>query len=638
MCYQVLEVYSTCRCLYYQHAIDRCAAYGKPRHGITIKTILVGYNCGDHELMPRDADNAATRGLDTLDEGELEEGKDDTIEETPFGKIKVKSGVVENYMYDVEDSDFSDTDSVMSAISATSSVTTVDIDPIEEIFHRLLVFQDLQFLWPQLVCRSRSRRASLRTIERFLRRYAEDLAQQVQVAASRFVRRSRLNLAQRIFEAHQTVYTAYRVSEDVAVGEQTVTEDLKTGMDMMDDESDEDNPPSFTYLVAEAFLFETDPILYLQANVKAFVKMPSRPKELIETVNSSFRQSLENAISRLGRPPVAEGKRRITWKCKCGRQLYDDFVELREGAVKELETQLRLQNTDDTVPTVIHGDNDDDLPHNEKTGGNRFTGAVLQTWQSIQNLLGLLASTKGILPRHRQSHRRSPPDSELGLCPSAGSSNAASRFHNFVLLCVPFQRWAAKLHQAEVCRINSDQEFFQVMRQCYSHQRGRSAWTRFRMVRGIEFVKARVYRSQLVDVQFRPSIPPDGTASDYAYEPLPAEIMPPIGSNHLMHLFEHPEDAEATPVLYRKIPKKLRAKLEACPTKGSSVGWGLHFVEGMNWVVLFIYGCAGFGLSLLAAVVWATVRADVQGAFAIAGFMIAFMMFCAGIARSEIDG
>lgn len=48
MCYQVIELYSACRCLYYQHAVDRCAAYGRPGHHITKRTILVGYACSDH--------------------------------------------------------------------------------------------------------------------------------------------------------------------------------------------------------------------------------------------------------------------------------------------------------------------------------------------------------------------------------------------------------------------------------------------------------------------------------------------------------------------------------------------------------------------------------------------------------------
>ncbi|KAI8683390.1 hypothetical protein NCS57_00003100 [Fusarium keratoplasticum] len=46
MCYQLVERYSACRCLYYQHAIDRCASYGK--HGVEQRTIFVGYICSTH--------------------------------------------------------------------------------------------------------------------------------------------------------------------------------------------------------------------------------------------------------------------------------------------------------------------------------------------------------------------------------------------------------------------------------------------------------------------------------------------------------------------------------------------------------------------------------------------------------------
>lgn len=48
MCYQIVELYSACRCLYYQHAVDRCAAFDRPGHSITRKTILVGYACANH--------------------------------------------------------------------------------------------------------------------------------------------------------------------------------------------------------------------------------------------------------------------------------------------------------------------------------------------------------------------------------------------------------------------------------------------------------------------------------------------------------------------------------------------------------------------------------------------------------------
>ncbi|KAK8084516.1 hypothetical protein PG997_005787 [Apiospora hydei] len=51
MCYQIIELYSACRCLYYQHAVDKCASYGRPGHSVTRKTILVGYACAVHSAQ-----------------------------------------------------------------------------------------------------------------------------------------------------------------------------------------------------------------------------------------------------------------------------------------------------------------------------------------------------------------------------------------------------------------------------------------------------------------------------------------------------------------------------------------------------------------------------------------------------------
>lgn len=48
MCYQVVERYSKCRCLYYQSSVDPCKEYGQRGHAIEEKTILVGYACPDH--------------------------------------------------------------------------------------------------------------------------------------------------------------------------------------------------------------------------------------------------------------------------------------------------------------------------------------------------------------------------------------------------------------------------------------------------------------------------------------------------------------------------------------------------------------------------------------------------------------
>lgn len=146
-----------------------------------------------------------------------------------------------------------------------------------------------------------------------------------------------------------------------------------------------------------------------------------------------------------------------------------------------------------------------------------------------------------------------------------------------------------------------------------------------------------MYASQLVDVQFTPSLPPETQTpgNNYAYDPKPAQTNPPIGPNLLAHLFEHPVDAGVLPVLYRKIPKKLHAKLQACPQKGYAVGWGIQFIEGLNLFMIVIAGCFGFAAALISALAWAILRQDIQGGFAIAGFILAFVGFLLGIARAE---
>jgi len=48
MCYQIVERYAVCKCLYHKHAIDPCQNYGRPGHSATEKTVLVGFACPDH--------------------------------------------------------------------------------------------------------------------------------------------------------------------------------------------------------------------------------------------------------------------------------------------------------------------------------------------------------------------------------------------------------------------------------------------------------------------------------------------------------------------------------------------------------------------------------------------------------------
>jgi hypothetical protein len=48
MCYQIIERYSLCRCLYHKHSVDPCRQYGQEHHRVTEKTVLVGFSCARH--------------------------------------------------------------------------------------------------------------------------------------------------------------------------------------------------------------------------------------------------------------------------------------------------------------------------------------------------------------------------------------------------------------------------------------------------------------------------------------------------------------------------------------------------------------------------------------------------------------
>jgi len=142
-----------------------------------------------------------------------------------------------------------------------------------------------------------------------------------------------------------------------------------------------------------------------------------------------------------------------------------------------------------------------------------------------------------------------------------------------------------------------------------------------------------MYRNNLADIRHCPSIPPpEKRGTEYGYDPdgqsqQDLGVMPPIGPNHLAHLFEHPEHADVLPAIWRRIPRKLKSELKACPTRGSSLGWGLHLVEGMEWFLFSVLGCAGFFLCLLVSIIWSVVKEDVQGGFSIGGFLLAFFIF-----------
>ncbi|KAF4620152.1 hypothetical protein G7Y89_g14668 [Cudoniella acicularis] len=163
---------------------------------------------------------------------------------------------------------------------------------------------------------------------------------------------------------------------------------------------------------------------------------------------------------------------------------------------------------------------------------------------------------------------------------------------------------------------------FKLMNDNYRSMKGR--WRRpfsLRTLASIKFVQFEMYKSELVDVRKQDDIPSPSNA-DYRYQPAPPELIPPVGHNHMMHCFNHPDHAEEESICLDRFPKKLRDKLQAA--RGVHPGWGLQFVEGLDMTRIWVIGFVSLVLgSLLMGILWTYFEQSIQDAFTVASYMIA---------------
>lgn len=317
-------------------------------------------------------------------------------------------------------------------------------------------------------------------------------------------------------------------------------------------------------------------------------------------------------------PHVPAGKTRLRWNCHCGRRLYDDFEELRPGAVAELERSLnkasghtrQYAGVTITFYDDVYDPSKDAGPleqqrlsrpiHGHGSGKSLIQAPMDRSFAggTIQNQatgLGGLSQLDARGPSTGQNPRSTPPHRAQNIAEVASEAPNPPRPDSlFLLLCIPHRQYATKLIHMDVCMLLSDRLFFANLRGHYRSMRGR--WVSIfslRQLRSIRFVKFEMYPSTLVDIRKTNDIPPETHKDEYRYRPVPAEVIPPIGENHLMHLYDHPEDAEDTAICLDKVPKKLREPLLVCPQRGTGLGWGIHFVEGLHWIKLWILGFIG---------------------------------------------
>lgn len=195
----------------------------------------------------------------------------------------------------------------------------------------------------------------------------------------------------------------------------------------------------------------------------------------------------------------------------------------------------------------------------------------------------------------------------------------------WLLTCANEGRFTPKIVHIDVNagRIKSDKDLAIALRDHYEQLNRRwLKWARLRGLTTIEFVQFEVHRNRFADIRATPSMPPNSSStsksspSEHPYSFEPVDLIPPVGSTYLLHLFKHPSDYDGELITYLRSPKR-RERLEF------GMGWGINLVEGFLaqkvWTCLMV----GFGVgSAVFAILWTIKQNDVQGAFGVAGWVV----------------
>ncbi|KAI7222368.1 6-phosphogluconate dehydrogenase C-terminal domain-like protein [Hortaea werneckii] len=268
-------------------------------------------------------------------------------------------------------------------------------------------------------------------------------------------------------------------------------------------------------------------------------------------------ETLQWIQRRYGPPqPVAQDRSRVKWTCSCGEELFDDFVELRPGAARELEAYLNRPRT--------------------------YTGGSPTSPSSSQGSRSFTGSSVGGAPSANTSwssygfQNTSPGGEDKLRVPgtSTGSSFGLPFFNQpeppWLLTCANEERSVPKLAHLDMAphNIRSDKDLAMALRNHYFEINNK--WWRALKLRGlatIDFVQFEVHQNRFADIRKSPDMPLPG--QDYAFEP--GDLMPPVGSKYLLHLFRHPQDYDGEMITYLRIPKKT-GRLGLVPTPLATVG------------------------------------------------------------------
>ncbi|KAL8899612.1 MAG: hypothetical protein Q9207_006108 [Kuettlingeria erythrocarpa] len=368
--------------------------------------------------------------------------------------------------------------------------------------------------------------------------------------------------------------------------------------------------------------------------VMSWLRGPSQRKRFLTQLRHlGAKYALTFANILFSEVPVAAGHIRIRWTCSCGRRLYDDFLETRPGAAKELEAALDSQG--------------EQRSSGQSSASSNQTQPVVSVGTSIPP--AAFPVPGNIAPYNPRPMDGRPTSTTITCGPES----------NWLLVCAQaWQRPISLLHLS-VCLIRSDRELFVELRQRYTGLK-KAWWSRLSMksVRSIRYVqvsrtvvfgtasqfshsplnysKFELHPKDLVDVRKVPDMPPASRKEEYLYQT--CDLIPPIGENLMTHLFHHPHEANETAITLIRSPKKRKQKLAVCAQMGTSLGWGIHLVEGWAWTKIWLSSLTLFLLSsLVFAISWSVLKHDLQGAFGVAAYFVALVALGIGTVQAYIN-
>lgn len=292
MCYQAIEVYGACHCLYYQHPVDRCPFYGRPGHSVQQRTTtLAGWVCSLHSTSGQafrfpTADDEATDNSKAAVDGE---------------------------------------------VSKTASVAGREPQPVkglhlagrssDEFAERLImdfmVEPQLKHLLPQVVRLSKTYLVAKRHLSRFLLRFSEDLKGHsettLQIEAAEHIGRRRSIMARRIVDLHMieldigsehlTPQTTSRVPQPLdTLSTNGIQEPLR------------DSQTQLLYDDATDFLFTGPPFESFQKSIKEFVEKSEPQHHPLFDGGLTIGSNLLSVLGGIYHPP-SSGRKRLWWTC-----------------------------------------------------------------------------------------------------------------------------------------------------------------------------------------------------------------------------------------------------------------------------------------------------------------------------------